>query len=140
MKFPFTRNIGPVVLGISLGAIIFLCTFMYTAFYRASGINEELSLEARYAIRVTHIDPEHAWLEGERVEIENRAFDLIRVAIDSDTYILERTPRIEGGVLVGYTAHHRATSDILRAGEIIYIGLVDTLEGFYAPIVIVDTQ
>lgn len=131
-----------VVLGIVSGLSVFFTVFMYVRYYDGLTLNADTLLrEASFPILVTAVDPEYQWFEGERVGIQNREYEHIRISLDAKTYVIERVPRIENGVLVGYRSHHRVTrEDIPLHAIVLSANEIRDDMTFYTPIVIIDTN
>ncbi|PIR83813.1 hypothetical protein COU18_02400 [Candidatus Kaiserbacteria bacterium CG10_big_fil_rev_8_21_14_0_10_51_14] len=131
-----------VALGIVSGLSVFFTVFMYARYYDDLTPNADTLLkEASFPIRVTAIDSEYKWFEGERIGVQNREYESVRIFIDAKTYVIERVPRIENGVLVGYRSHHRTTPGSIVMHSVIFSAL-ETREDltFYTPIVIVEAD
>ena len=128
-----------IALGIVSGALVFLSVFMYVKYYDVLYDTDSLVAETLLPIRIIAVDTKNQWFEGQEIGHEYRGYERIRIHVDTKTYVLERVPRVENGILIGYRSHDRVTLEDIPVGSIVNIAIKTRPDySSYAPIILVD--
>jgi len=137
-----SQAVYPLVLSLSImcGFLAFSTIYFYTQYTNTQSEKNIPNISnATFRLEVTNIDAQSRWIEGTVENKTNKKHDRIRVGILPNAYIFTRIPRIENGVVVGYSSYKRSSISDLSVGTTIYTNYSLSAEGFpQASVIIIE--